>query len=211
VTLPGDPPAGPPPGGWLAEVKARRAGMPADPLEVVVTPAEEEYYMVWRIVEHGPPDKYGCRERLAWFPEGEAEAAEFFAHAPADTDRLVAEVTRLRQELDLTSAELFRQVTENNSLREMLGRDGKDSGRMWHDRAQRIKRQGREALDAYAERLREATAEVTRLRGRLGELEWAGTLQPGYACCPACEYPKGFGAVPGPHEEGCWLAAELGR
>jgi hypothetical protein len=141
VTRPGDPPAGPPPGGWLAEVKARRAGMPADPLEVVVTPAEEEYYMQWRIVEHGPPDSHGGRGRLAWFPEGEAEAAEFFVHAPADIDRLVAE--------------------------------------------------------------------VTRLRGRLGELEWAGTLQPGYACCPACESPKGFGAVPGPHEEGCWLPEVL--
>jgi hypothetical protein len=125
--------------------------MPADPLEVVVTPTEEEYYMQWRIVEHGPPDSHGDRDRLAWFPEEEAEAAEFFVHAPADTDRLLSA-------------------------------------------------------------LEEAHAETVRLRGRLGGLEWAGTLQPSYdACCPACEYPKGFGAVPGPHEEGCWMPEELGR
>jgi hypothetical protein len=80
--------------------------MPRDPLEVVVTPLEEEYYMVWRIVEYGPPDSHGGRGRLAWFPEGEAEAAEFFVHAPADTDRLLsaleeahAETVRLRGRL----------------------------------------------------------------------------------------------------------------
>jgi len=54
-----------------------------------------------------------------------------------------------------------------------------------------------------AERDAEA-AEVTRLRGRLAELEWAGERYGSEPVCPVCEaYP------PGPHAPGCWLAAEL--
>jgi hypothetical protein len=81
----------------LDEIRARRAGMPVDPLEVTVTPTEEEYYMQWRIIEHGPPDEYGDRDRLAFVPEEEAEVAEFIAHAPADIDWLIGEVERLRE------------------------------------------------------------------------------------------------------------------
>jgi hypothetical protein len=143
--------------------------MPRDPLEVVVTPAEEEYYMRWRIVEHGPPDKYGCRERLAWFPEGEAEAAEFFVHAAADTGRLVAEVEALRDRLTRCQASEFHGM---------------------HERMVGLHR----GLEVQA-------AEVTRLRGRLGELEWAG--QEG---CPVCSQYRVNG-----HGPGCWMPEELGQ
>jgi hypothetical protein len=88
----------PPPPDRLAEIKARRAGVPTEPLEVIVTPTEEEYYMRWRILEYGPRDRWGGRSRFAWIPEEDETVAEFVAHAPADIDWLVAECERLREE-----------------------------------------------------------------------------------------------------------------
>jgi len=79
---------------WRGEIKARRAHVPSEPLEVIVTPTEEEYYMQWRILEYGPRDEYGGRDRIAWLHEGDEGAADFFAHAPTDIDRLLSEVER---------------------------------------------------------------------------------------------------------------------
>jgi hypothetical protein len=63
-----------------------------------------------------------------------------------------------RRRIEVDHAELIALVEENQELRAMLGRAGKDSGRMWYDRAQRLKRERDNAL-----------AEVARLRDLVGD------------------------------------------
>jgi hypothetical protein len=80
----------------LAEIKARRANVPAGPFDIDPDTDYEEYYAQFRRIEHGERDEHGHRDSiaLAWDDEG----AEFIANAPADIDWLVGEVERLRTE-----------------------------------------------------------------------------------------------------------------
>ena len=94
----------------------------------------------------------------------------------------------MSERIDVDKGELDALIAENAELRAMLGRDGKDSGRMWYDRAQRVKRERNEAL-----------AKVEQLRGRLRELEWANSDY-----CPACD-----SVIDTPHKPDCWLAKAL--
>jgi hypothetical protein len=80
----------------LAEIKARRITVPDPPYEVEDTVSEEEFYMRWRLIHYGPTDEYGWRDWWAGIPGGDADAAEFIAHAPEDIDWLVAKVDRLQ-------------------------------------------------------------------------------------------------------------------
>jgi len=58
-------------------------------------------------------------------------------------------------------------------------------------------------------KIQELTAEIARLRGLLGRLEWAGGEVEGdcrrFDACPECSAREGYDK----HRPDCWLAAEL--
>jgi hypothetical protein len=92
----------------LDQIKARRAAMPAESLEIDKENAEEYYGDWFRIRLDIPPDQYGHRPSVAltWQYDEDDEVrggrgiAEFIAHAPGDIDRLIAEVEQLRGQVE---------------------------------------------------------------------------------------------------------------
>jgi hypothetical protein len=127
-----------------------------------------------------------------WYSD-ELHRAEWWAdHASRDIPFLIGEVERLQSWVD----------GQRESIQE------------WRANALRAGEQAQRAVGLEAA-TSSAFAEVERLRGRLRELEWAGThcdRDRETAACPVCDVVADspvFGQQP--HLPDCWLAAELGR
>jgi len=178
VTRPGDPRPHPAeePTGLYAEAARIRHLLGGPPTTTSPTPAGP------------PPGDWLAEIRTRWLGDEQHRAEWWADYASRDVPRLLAEVTRLRDEAE----RLRRSEAQARSVIALHQQNG--CGAQLHAEALRL--------------------QVTRLKGRLGELEWAGNwYEEREPACPVCRAVQlGDGVqLPGRHAPGCWMPELLGR